>query len=224
VIDPIRGIIVNATKEQNALNAYAKFLQGRNVNNEAIGLRVRFLEKLAILLQGKSTREDYGRALETALRVEGNIERHQQLNIAREFFPFWIDDVKMIARMSETYGYDLSISQLRPLPTLSVEELNNHRLDNNEEDLLKRYTQYMKEQNLSEDLIQARLRLAKLVLLRLRDIPIKNNVSYRMAVEATLPLFNVDDIRQRFLQAIREFFYIWVAKMDPNYTPIFTRG
>jgi hypothetical protein len=110
------------------------------------------------------------------------------------------------------------------LPALSVEELNNHKLDNNEEDLLQRYTQYMKEQNLSDDLIQARLRLAKLVLLRLRDIPIKNNVSYRMAVEATLPLFNVDDIRQRFLQAIREFFYIWVAKMDPNYTPIFTRG
>jgi len=214
---------VDAAKEQKALSAYAKFLQGRHVSSEAIALRVKFLEELAILLQGKSTREEYGKALETALKVEGNIERHQQLNIAREFFPFWIDDVKMIARMSETYGFDLSISQLRPLPTLSVDELNNHKLDANEEDLLSRYAKYMKEQNLADDLVQARLRLAKLVLLRLRDIPIKNNVSYRMAVEATLPLFNVDDIRQRFLLAIREFFYIWIAKVDPNYTPIFTR-
>jgi hypothetical protein len=215
---------MDAAKEQKALNAYIKFLQGRNVNNEAIALRVKFLEKLSILLQGKSTREEFGKALETALKVEGNIERHQQLNIAREFFPFWIDDVKMIARMSETYGYDLSISQLRPLPTLSLDELNNLKLDENEADLLDRYSKLLKEQNLAVDLIQARLRLAKLVLLRLRDIPIKNNVSYRMAVEGTLPLFNVEDIRQRFLLAIREFFYIWIAKVDPMYTPIFTRG
>ncbi|MFM9835758.1 MAG: hypothetical protein ACKVOA_06620 [Methylophilaceae bacterium] len=214
---------MDAEKEQKALSAYAKFLHGRHISSEAIALRVKFLEKLAILLQGKSTREEYGKALETALKVEGNIERHQQLNIAREFFPFWIDDVKMIARMSETYGYDLSISQLKPLPALSVDELNSHKLDANEEDLLSRYAKYMKEQNLADDLVQARIRLAKLVLIRLRDIPIKNNVSYRMAVEATLPLFNVDDIRQRFLLAIREFFYIWIAKVDPNYTPIFTR-
>jgi hypothetical protein len=214
---------MDTAKEEKALSAYIKFLQGKNVSSEAIALRAKFLEKLTILLQGKSTREEYGSALETALKVEGNIERHQQLNIAREFFPFWIGDVKMIARMSETYGYDLSISQLKPLPAISVEELNNYKLDGNEADLLNRYAELMKEQNQSEDVVQARLRLAKLVLLRLRDIPIKNNVSYRMAVEVTLPLFNVDDIRQRFLLAVREFFYIWIAKVDPNYTPIFTR-
>lgn len=215
---------MDAAKEEKALNAYIKFLQGKNVSNEAIAVRSRFLEKLTILLQGKSTREEYGSALETALKVEGSIERHQQLNIAREFFPFWMNDVKMIARMSETYGFDLSISQLKPLPAISVEELNNYKLDDSESDLLNRYALLMKEQNQPEEVVQARLRLAKLVLLRLRDIPIKNNVSYRMAVEVTLPLFNVDDIRQRFLQAVREFFYIWIAKVDPMYTPIFTRG
>jgi len=91
---------MDTAKEEKALSAYIKFLQGKNVSSEAIALRAKFLEKLTILLQGKSTREEYGSALETALKVEGNIERHQQLNIAREFFPFWIGDVKMIARMS----------------------------------------------------------------------------------------------------------------------------
>ncbi len=101
---------MDTAKEEKALSAYIKFLQGKNVSSEAIALRAKFLEKLTILLQGKSTREEYGSALETALKVEGNIERHQQLNIAREFFPFWIGDVKMIARMSETYGYDFNVN------------------------------------------------------------------------------------------------------------------
>jgi len=38
-----------------------------------------------------------------------------------------------------------------------------------------------------------------------------------MAVDVTLPLFNLEDIKQRFLEAIREFFYIWIEKADPNY-------
>ena len=214
---------MDTSKEQQAVDAYLKFLKGKNVHSDAIAMRAKFLEKLVILLQGESTREGYGKALETALKVEGNIDRNQQLNIAREFFPFWVNDVKMVARMSETYGYDLSVSKLKPLPTLSLDELNGYKLDANEADLLERYAQTMKQKNVPNDEVQAKLRLAKLVLLRLRDIPIKNNVSYRMAVEGTLPLFNVDDVRQRFLLAIREFFYIWIAKMDPNYTPIFTR-
>jgi len=212
------------TKEDKAVNAYIKFLQGKNLSSDAIDLRAKFLKKLTILLQGQSSREEYGKALETALKIDDNIERHQQLNIAREFFPFWTDDIKMIARMSETYGFDLSISQMKPLPTLSIDELNSAKLNHNESDLLNRYSNLLKEQNVTEDLIQARLRLAKLVLLRLRDIPIQNNVSYRMAVEVTLPLFNVEDVRQRFLQAVREFFYIWIAEVDPNYTPVFSRG
>ena len=214
---------MDTSKEQQAVDAYLKFLKGKNVNSEAIAIRAKFLEKLVILLQGESSREGYGKALETTLKIEGNIDRNQQLNIAREFFPFWVDDVKMVARMSETYGYDLSVSKLKPLPSLSLDELNSYKLDASETDLLDRYAQTMQQQNVPDDEVQAKLRLAKLVLLRLRDIPIKNNVSYRMAVEGTLPLFNVDDVRQRFLLAIREFFYIWIAKMDPNYTPIFTR-
>lgn len=214
---------MDTSKEQQAVDAYLKFLKGKNVNSEAIAIRAKFLEKLVILLQGESSREGYGKALETTLKIEGNIDRNQQLNIAREFFPFWVDDVKMVARMSETYGYDLSVSKLKPLPSLSLDELNSYKLDASETDLLDRYAQTMKQQKVPDDEVQAKLRLAKLVLLRLRDIPIKNNVSYRMAVEGTLPLFNVDDVRQRFLLAIREFFYIWIAKMDPNYTPMFTR-
>lgn len=214
---------MDTSKEQQAVDAYLKFLKGKNVNSEAIAIRAKFLEKLVILLQGESSREGYGKALETTLKIEGNIDRNQQLNIAREFFPFWVDDVKMVARMSETYGYDLSVSKLKPLPSLSLDELNSYKLDASETDLLDRYAQTMQQQNVPDDEVQAKLRLAKLVLLRLRDIPIKNNVSYRMAVEGTLPLFNVDDVRQRFLLAIREFFYIWIAKMDPNYTPMFTR-
>jgi len=149
-------------------------------------------------------------------RIADNIDRHQQLNIAREFYPFWTDDIKMIAAMSESYGYDLSTIRFRLWPTKlewqTIEQLGDEKLSDQEDSLLGQYSQNLQEQRVVETKIQEKIRLAKIVLLRLRDIPIHNNITYRLAVDATLPLFAVEELKQRFLQVVREFFYIWIEK------------
>jgi len=202
--------------EEKTVSAYIKFLQGKNVSADALAIRTKFIKKLSIFLKGKSGRDEYGEALQTVLGIEHNIERNQQMNIAREYFPFWMDDIKLIAAMSESYGYDLSATKFKPMPKplewTNIEVLNSEKLDERESALLSQYLMGLQKQNLMKDAIDAKMKLVKVVLLRLRDIPIKNNLAYRMAVEVTLPLFNLEDLKQKFLQAVREFFYIWIEK------------
>jgi len=210
------GLAVAQENEEKAVSAYTKFLQAKDVDAEAIALRSKFIKNLSILLKGKSSRADYGMALAMIAKLEDKITPNQQLNIAREFYPFWINDIKMIAAMSESYGYDLSAIQFKPVPSPleweTIEQLNGEVLSVHEDMLLKRYSTNLQAQKMAESAIQEKVRLAKILLLRLRDIPIQNNLVYRMAIDVTLPLFNLEDLKLRFLQAVREFFYVWIDK------------
>ncbi|MEE9331451.1 MAG: hypothetical protein V3U89_04385 [Methylophilaceae bacterium] len=209
-------------RQEKAISAYVNFLEAKSVDVPAIELRTKFVKKLIVLLDDQFNREGYGKALQSILKIEENIERQQQMNFAREFYPFWIGDIKSIARTSESYGFDLSSTKFKALPASlewpAIDKLSAESLDEQESKLLRDYSLNLQQQNLMEDAIQAKIKLAKIVLLRLRDIPIKNNVAYRMAVDVTLPLFNLEDIKQRFLEAVREFFYIWIEKADPTYS------
>jgi len=208
-------------RQEKAINAYVKFLEKKAVDKEAVNTRTKFIEKLVVLLEDCFDREGYSRALQSMLKIEEHVDRQQQLNYAREFYPFWIGDIKSIARISESYGVDLSSTKFKSLPPSlawpEIDALNKESLSPQENILIRDYSINLQKQSLKQEDLQAKVKLAKVILLRLRDIPIKNNVAYRMAVDVTLPLFNLEEIKQRFLEAIREFFYIWIEKMDPNY-------
>ncbi len=208
-------------RQKKAINAYVKLLEKKAVDKEAIDTRTKFVEKLVVLLADQFDRHGYSQALQAMLKIEEHIDRQQQLNYAREFYPFWIGDIKSIARISESYGVDLSSAKFKSLPASltwpEIDALNEESLSPQENILIRDYLLNLQQQSLTDEELQARVKLAKVILLRLRDIPIKNNVAYRMAVDVTLPLFNLEDIKQRFLEAIREFFYIWIEKADPSY-------
>jgi hypothetical protein len=69
-------------------------------------------------------------------------------------------------------------------------------------------------ENADQTLIDTRLKLAKILLVRLRDAPDKNNKVYRTTVDATLPLFEVKKNRRLFLVVVREFFHFWAGNPD----------
>ena len=206
--------MTDENRSEYAVNAYVKFMQTKGIGADIVALRTKFLKKLVIFLKGKSTKEEFGKALNTILIIEDNISRHQQLNIAREFYPFWIGDVKLIAAMSASYGFDLDAIQFKPMPTplewATIEELGNAKFEEHEVSLLSRYSDGLLKKNLVGNALETKIKLVKVILLRLRDLPVKNNLAYRLAVDVTLPLFIMDDLKQRFLQVVREFFYIWM--------------
>lgn len=212
---------MNQEAQEQAVSAYKKFLISKQVDETAIDIRIKYINKLIVLIDGNSSRESYGKAQQALLKIEEDIDRQQQLNVSREFYPFLMQDMKSIARTSETYGMDLNSIQFKSLPpSLSwseIDTLNQESLSPQENILIRDYSIDLEKQHLQQAEVQAKVKLAKLMLLRLRDIPIKNNIAYRMAVDVTLPLFNLEEIKQRFLEAIREFFYIWIEKSDPNY-------
>lgn len=199
-----------------AINAYTKFLQTKGVSAIALNSRIKFIQKLISLLDGNPDRTTYGKALQTIIKIEDSIDRQQQLNYAREFYPFLMGDIKSIARISETYGFDLTSAKFKTLPAnlewAEIDAINAESFSKEESKLLRDYTINLQQQRLTEDALQEKLKLVKLMLLRLRDIPVENSMAYRMAVDVTLPLFNLEDIKQGFLSAVREFYYIWSEK------------
>ena len=208
-------------REEQAVNAYTKFLQTKGVSANGLDLRIQFVKKLMVLINGQLDRPNYGRALQALIKAEESIEREQQLNFAREFYPFLMGDIKSIARLSETYGYDLSSAKFKAMPAnlewAEINVLNAESFNMQETKLINDYTLNLQQQNLSEEAVQEKVKLVKLMLLRLRDIPVESSMAYRMAVDVTLPLFNLEDIKEGFLSAVREFYYIWLDKEpDPN--------
>jgi len=199
-----------------AINAYTKFLQTKGISATALSSRTKFIQKLVSLIDGNPDRTTYGKALQTIIKIEDGIDRQQQLNYAREFYPFLMGDIKSIARISETYGFDLTSAKFKMLPAKlewpEIDVINTESFTNEESKLLRDYTLNLQKQHLSEDALQEKLKLVKLMLLRLRDIPVENSMAYRMAVDVTLPLFNLENIKQGFLSAVREFYYIWLEK------------
>ncbi|MGJ8620792.1 MAG: hypothetical protein ACSHWN_10700 [Methylophilaceae bacterium] len=208
-------------KTQEAVSAYTKFLETKGVKGEALDIRTKFVGKLITLLDGQANRSNYASALQTIIKIEDNIDRQQQLNYAREFYPFWMGDIKSIARISQTYGFDLDSAKFKSLPAsltwLEIDALNtDESFSAQENKLIRDYTLNLQQQNMSDTTRQEKIKLIKIMLLRLRDIPVEHSMAYRMAVDVTLPLFNLEDIKQGFLSAVREFYYIWLEEAKPN--------
>ncbi len=208
-------------KAEEAVAAYTKFLQSKGVKAEGLDLRTKFVKKLTALLDGKADRSSYASALQTIIKIEDSIDREKQLNFAREFYPFLVGDIKSIARISQTYGFDLDSAKFKSLPSsltwMEIDALNtDESFTLQENKLIRDYTLNLRQQNMSEAALQEKVKLIKVMLLRLRDIPVEHSMAYRMAVDVTLPLFSLDDIKQGFLSAVREFYYIWLEEAKPN--------
>ena len=61
-------------REEQAINAYTKFLQSKGVNATGLEIRKQFVTKLVVLLEGQTGRSDYARALQTIIKIEENID------------------------------------------------------------------------------------------------------------------------------------------------------
>jgi hypothetical protein len=140
---------------------------------------------------------------------------HFHMQVAREFYPFWMQDIKAIAQLSEQYGVQNAVVDWTPLPTSlkQLSEMLEHIAFNELESVqLEQYLKTMRQQGFEKGVIVVKLRLAKIVLLRLRDAPQKSGAVYRVAVDMTLPLFRLKNSRQLFLKVVREFFQHWITE------------
>ena len=207
-------------REQQAMEVYIKLLTGKGFGPETFVPRVSFLNKLMPLLADKELNgREYRTAIETIMDTIANDDWPESLVVAREYYAFWINDLKAVSLFSKNATEDPLPIDWKPIEvTLSSlwYTVDAEKFGTTDSWALKGYTKALRDENADQTLVDTRLKLAKVLLVRLRDAPDKNNKIYRIAVDATLPLFEVKKNRRLFLVVVREFFHFWAGNPEAD--------
>lgn len=208
------------SREKEAISAYLKLLQTKGAASGTLYKRSLFLDQLSVFLIGKSLDgTEYGRALDAVMQATSTDDWHTNLNTAREFYPFWVKDIKAIAVFNLHYGFDVDAILWKPLPTTLktlTDSLQTEKFDTAETWPLKAYALALYDAGAEKVVVETRVKFAKIILIRLRDAPVKNHKSYRTAVDTTLPLFINKEIKTLFLAVVREFYHFWTGNPDAS--------
>lgn len=177
-----------------------------------------FLDKLSVRLENlKPDGTEYRAAVEDLMEGIESADWHDSLTAAREFYPFWLKDIKAIAALNKNPGFEVPPVDWKPDSIslkMLIDSLETEKFDTSENWPLKAYAQALRQEGAEQALVDTRVKLAKIVLIRLRSAPEKNGAMYRTAVDQTLPLFTIKQNRRLFLVVVREFFHFWSGNPD----------
>jgi hypothetical protein len=209
---------MNRTREDDAIAAYFKLLRSKGGNEASVQQREVFFEQLVPLLVGKvNTGPYYREAIEELMESKPATDWPSYLVISREFYPFWIGDFKAIGLLSSEIGFDFHPVDWMPIE-ISLSELwkniDQEKFSTAESWAIKSYTKALDIAGASSDVLEVRVKLAKILIIRLRDAPVTEKNAFRIAVDATTPLFELKKTRQLFLVGVREFYHFWSGNPD----------
>lgn len=208
------------SREQQALEVYIKLLTTKGFGPDTFVPRISFLNKLMPLLADKEPNGGvYRGVIEDLMDTIPAEDWPEGLVISREYFPFWINDLKAVSMLSKSATVDALPINWQPENVVLGDlwhSVDQEKFGTTDSWALKAYTKALRFENADQTLIDTRLKLAKILLVRMRDAPDKNNKVYRTTVDATLPLFEVKKNRRLFLVVVREFFHFWAGNPDAD--------
>lgn len=209
-----------AAREQQAFEVYMKLLKSKGFGPETFLFRTAFLNRLMPLLADKDSSSRCFRAvLDDLVDTIAEDEWPESLAVAREYYPFWVNDMKAVTLFNQTTEEDILPIDWKPikvdLATLwhTIDEEKFSRTDSW---ALKAYSKALEQHIDDKTLVEARLKLAKLLLIRLSTAPEKSSKTYRVAADATQPLFHIKENRSLFLTVIRELFHFWAGNPEAD--------
>lgn len=203
---------------EQALKAYLQLLTNKGADAANLAQRRDFIQKLIPLLEENSEAGlNYREQVDSLLHGCEKSQWPFYINVAREYFHFWTDDIKAIAAMHASGGFEIAPA-LAAVPTETLKQLWKN-LDSEKFGVaelwpLKAYTAALREEGAEQGVVDTRAKLVKLLLVRLREVEEKNGANYRAAVDSTLPLFVMKETRYFFLIVVREFYYFWINDPD----------
>jgi len=209
---------MQSTREQIATNAYLSLLKSKGVDETVLMIRTTILNELSLLLAGKTLDgAGYRQIVEQYIEKIAPDEWPLHLATAREFYHFWVEDFKAISKLNHQETFVLREDAWKPVPTTLqalTERLKTEKFETAESWPLKAYQQALRNAGADQALVNTRVNLAKISLMRLRQAPEKNQQSYRTVVDSTMPLFKVKDSRRIFLEVVREFYHFWTGNPE----------
>ena len=209
---------MNKTREDDAITAYFKLLRAKGGDDASVAQRETFLQRLVPYLVGQGqTGLVYRDALERLMEGQAAADWPANLVIAREFYPFWMGDIKAISLLNSELGFDLHPVDWMPTE-ISLADLwkniDQEKFSTAESWAIKSYNKALNDEHAPTEVIDVRIKFAKILIVRLRDAPITQKNAYRIAVDATTPLFELKKTRQLFLVVVREFYHFWSGNPD----------
>ena len=205
-------------REQTAFDAYIRILQSKGATAESIDKRRNLLESLLIRLADKPCNgEIYRQEVEAVMEQLNKLDWSFYLTVIREFFRFWTNDIKAIAYLSAQSGFDLNPVQLQPMEASLQslwEKMDKEQFSVVENWPIKAYTLALRDAGATKAVVDTRIKLVKLLMMRFRDAPEFNTKRYRISVDACLYMFESRELRDLFLMVVREFYYFWNGDPD----------
>ena len=210
---------MSSSREADAIQAYYNLLHGKGADDAILAQRDALLAELSPLLADlECTSTAYRQAVDDCLADKPAQRWPELLTIIREFYPFWRGDVKAVMQYADTVWFELHPISWQPavIDLQSVwPALQSEKFETSELWALNGYVKALKSMEHKQEMdIELRTRMAKLMLLRLREAPMTEKNAFRITADATLPLFNLKNTRHLFLNAVREFYYFWAAHPD----------
>lgn len=211
-------------REQEALGAYLKLLKNKGASDVSLLRRKELLtELIPSITDLPNDGFMYRDSVEDFLDKIDKSKWAFCLMVAREYFPFWTKDIKAIATLSAEEAFEVDAIQWQPLDqSLKVlwDMIDKEQFDVSETWPIKAYTLALRQNGAAQSLVDTRVKLVKLLLIRLREAPVKNHKIYRIAVDSSAALFAVKETRRLFFAVVREFYYFWIG--DPKATEYLT--
>lgn len=206
-------------REQQALDAYLKLIGNKGADAGNLAHRRALLDKTLPALAGMpADGTSYREVIDELLLQIPREDWPFYLAVTREFYYFWVDDIKAIAALSSSGGFVLEAAAAYVRNEESFKQIWQ-RLDQEKFGVaetwpLEAYKAALREAGAEKAVIDTREKLVKLLLIDLRAVTEKNGKTYRVAVDALQPLFVMKETRHLFLAVVREFFYFWLG--DPG--------
>ncbi len=210
------------SREHVALSAYLNLLERKGFTKIELRQREVIILKLIpwiekIHCDGNAFRD----AVDQLFKNLDKLLWFSYLPVLREFFSFWIDDIKAIVAMSQDNAFGANLIKWKPVESDLKDlwnSLDKHTLTKVEMLPLDEYEKVLRGNGVEDFVVNACKKLAKLLLILLRNAPHKQPVAYRHALDANLTLFSSNEAYKVTLKVGREFYYFWksgVHIVDP---------
>ncbi|GAB3249570.1 hypothetical protein [Chitinimonas naiadis] len=206
----------DAQHAETALTAYLNLLKNKGAATAILTRRKHFLRHLVSCMETQAENDQadddagYRRAVDNTV---GKFPVDQQVEIittSREFYPFWIGDLKTIARLNaaDALSLDHARVDLRGSLVDMFQRLDADPWSGTKPPCLDEYLLKLAEQGAEDAVVDIRERLLTLLLYIIRHAD-PTPMAYRAGVDAMLTLFSKEDTRRLFIEMAREFFYFW---------------
>jgi hypothetical protein len=201
------------TREQDAYHAYLNLLEQKGLPQADLDQRKFVLSRLMLYIENiPSDGLYYRRAVDKYFKRMSEAELAMSVPVIRDYFSFWIKDIKAIAAMNQDHEFETDSHDVRPaMSNLKSlwKSLDKLTLTETEMQPLETYEHSLRSRGVDDKLVSTQKKLAKLLLLRLRDVPHKQPNAYRRVIDANLALFHMEEAHQAFLKVGREFYGFW---------------